>query len=243
MRSTEKIEEKKINYTIEEIYFRDVLEAELNAQEMSDADFRRLVKNLKRDGALTSCPLLMRNEEGKLICISGHHRIKAALKADIEKGFCIVTGPLDESTRIRLQLSHNDIHGNPNDDIVAILTQKMEEFDISLIDTSNIEIEVKDSIEIKVDPPKFQYINICLMEESRDALVSLIMGMENSEQEKWILEKEQYDDVKDLLTYAFEKGFKTPGQAFGKFLEIVQQNLDQVKREKKKKTEEELETA
>lgn len=243
MRSENKIEQQKIDYQIEEVFFRDILEAELNAQEMNDADFRRLVNNLRKDGVLTSCPLLMRNEEGKLICVSGHHRIKAALKADIQKGFCIVTGPLDESTRIRLQLSHNDIHGTPNEDIVAILSMKLEEFDISLIDTSNIEIEAMEAIQYKVEPPQYRYINICLLEESRESLVEMIMAMENNNHENWIIEKPDYDKLQDLLTYAFEKGFKTPGQAFGKFLDIIKDNMELIKREKKKKTEKETETA
>jgi len=36
--------------------------------------------------------------------------------------------------------------------------------------------------------------------------------------------------VTDLLTLAFDKGFKSPGQAFGKFLEIIQENEDLIKR-------------
>ena len=77
--------QNKLEYEIKEIYFRDIQEAEINAQEMST-----VLKDWIRKTELTSAPLLCENENGKYICISGHHRIRAALKAGINKGVCII---------------------------------------------------------------------------------------------------------------------------------------------------------
>lgn len=231
MRTKSTIEKKQLAIRSEYVCFRDVEESPMNAQEMNEADFNRLVNNLKRDGVLTSAPLLM-NQDGKnkLMCISGHHRIKAAIKAGIEGSTCLIVEEVDESTRIRLQLSHNDIHGEPNQDILAILQQSLSEIDISLVDSTGIENQIKEAQSVSIDIPNFQYINVCLLDTSREKFVDMIMSLEKSDAINYIVEKQEYEKIKDLLTYAFEKGFKTPGQAFGKFLEIVEQHIEEVHR-------------
>lgn len=219
----------KIN--IEKVNFRDIEETELNAQEMSGQDFFRLRKNIKKDGCLTSAPLIMRQKgKNKYKCISGHHRIKAAIKENILKSYCMIIDEVDESTRIRLQIAHNDIHGTPNEDTVVILQNKLNDIDLTLIDIKGLDKIIKETEEIKYDIPEFRYINICLLEESRKSLVDIIENLGDLEDVKWLIEKPQYEQVVDLLTLAFEKGFKTPGQAFGKFLEIIQENKELIKK-------------
>ena len=72
---------KKLQITYKEIEIRFIRESEINPQIMTENDFRRLVKNIEKDGILTSAPLIMELKEDSYICISGHHRIKAAIKA------------------------------------------------------------------------------------------------------------------------------------------------------------------
>lgn len=226
-----KAEKRKLNIRAEYVLFRDIEESPLNAQEMKEGDFNRLVKNLTRDGILTSTPLLMEQSgKNKLMCISGHHRIKAAIKAGIEGAICLISEEVDESTRIRLQLAHNDIHGEPNKDIVIMLQQQLNDIDITLIDQSLVDAAISEANAIEMDVPNFQYINICLLDTSREKLVDMIMSLEKADALNWLIEKEQYEKVQDLLTYAFDKGFKSPGQAFGKFLEIIEENKDLIKR-------------
>lgn len=224
------IEVKKINVTSEVVNFRDIEETELNAQQMDRAIFNRLVKNLKRDGVLTSTPLIMKQENSsKFKCISGHHRIKAAIKAGILSAHCLIIDEVDESTRLRLQLSHNDIKGESDESILAKLQEKLNNIDIKLVD--NIEREAQDDLEsVEYDVPEFSYINICLIPESRDALVEMIMKLQDKEDENILIEKPEYDKIRDLLTMAFERGFKTPGQAFGKFLDIIKENKHLIER-------------
>lgn len=229
-RSRERIEKQSLEYEIKELNFRDIQETELNAQKMSESDFNRLVENIRRDGCLTSTPLVCVDENGKYTCISGHHRIRAAIKAGISSSNCIVLKNIDESTRIRLQLSHNDIHGESDKDIVSILANKLMDIDITLIDISGLEQIKKTSNEININVPKFQYINICLTDQSRNDLVDMIMSLEKSDAVNWLVTQEQFQDVRDLLTYAFSHNFKTPGQAFGKFLDIIKENKELIER-------------
>lgn len=227
-----KVERRQIDLVCEYVNFRDIEEAEINAQEMGQDDFQRLVRNLKKDGVLTSTPLVMRQEnKGKYRCVSGHHRIKAAIHANITGAYCLIMDQVDDSTRIRLQLAHNDIQGTPNRDIVAILRERLTSADIDLVDKTGIEEQLLQAREITYEIPHFSYINVCLLDESRKSLVEIIDGLTPTENsESWLIEKNQYEDVKDLLTIAFERGFKTPGQAFGKFMEIVKEHIGEVER-------------
>ena len=213
---------KKIKTRIEKIQFRKIREAELNAQQMTQSDFNRLVKNIKKDGCLTSAPLIMEDDK-EFICISGHHRIRAAIKAGLKEDFCIIIPKVDDSTRTRLQIAHNDIHGTPNSDIVSILSEKLDVEDIELINT--VDIEDYEDIRDVTEPPEYKYINLCLLDGSRNSLINLMID-KDEKAENFLIEKEQYSEIKELLSIAFEKGFKTPGQAFGRFLEVIKDNKD-----------------
>lgn len=212
---------------IEEINFREIKETEINAQEMDETTFKRLVKNIKKDECLTSTPLIMESNKG-YICISGHHRIRAAIKAGLTKAYCMIIKEVDYSTRMRLQLSHNDITGKPNEEILALIQSELTEEDIKYVD--EIEAKEKEASTIDYDIPTFQYINICLTSESREELIDMIMSLDKADGEKWLVNQDNYKDVEDLLSYAFEKGFRTPGQAFGKFLDIIKENKHLIER-------------
>jgi hypothetical protein len=226
-----KIETQQLNTSIEIVNFRDIEESELNAQEMNHSDFNRLVKNLKRDKVLTSAPLLMRQQgHEKYKCVSGHHRIRAAIKAGILEAYCIIIDEVDESTRVRLQLAHNDIHGTPNADIVKVLQEKLHNIDLTLVNLIDKDLAKDTDIEINVNIPTFRYINICLLENSRESLVDIIETLTSEEDVNYLIDVDTYNEITDLLTYAFAKGFKTAGQAFGKFLEIVLENKHLIER-------------
>ena len=90
--------------------------------------------------------------------------------------------------------------------------------------------KVQEANDVQVEIPNFQYINVCLLDTSRERLTELIMSLEKSDAINWLISNPEYEKVTDLLSYAFENGFKTPGQAFGKFLEIVEEHINEIKR-------------
>jgi hypothetical protein len=157
------------------------------------------------------------------MCISGHHRIKAAIKAGMFGSDCMIIPEVPESTRIRLQLAHNDIHGNPNEEVIAELQKQLNDIDLRLVDFKDIESRVQEAKNMDYSVPDFSYLQICLLTESRQALTDMIEFFDKSDSEKWLIEHPDYEKLKDLLTLAFKKGFKTPGRAFRKFLDIVEE--------------------
>lgn len=211
-----------------ELNIRDIQEAEINPQIMGEDDFKRLVKNIKKDGVLTSAPLVMRTGNNYR-CISGHHRIRAALKANIQNTVCAIIEETDISTRLRLQLVHNDIHGEPDPEIVKQLQSKITEEDLKLCDILTEQAKAENN-NIDVDVPQFKYVNICLLPETREGLVEL-MDFLNDDSEKYLIEKPEYEHLKDLLTTAFRGGYKTPGRAFRKFMDIIDEHKEEIGQE------------
>ena len=93
------------------------LEARKNARYMKGEQFNQLVENLRRDGVLTSLPLV--HEQ---LVLSGNHRVLAAIKAGIEEAEVVeILGPLEEARKLALQLSHNAITGQDDPSILALL--------------------------------------------------------------------------------------------------------------------------
>lgn len=127
---------------------------------------------------------------------------------------------------LRLQLTHNDIHGNPNEEILKILQKQLAEIDLSMVDLIDFESTMHEAKELRYSVPEFKYIQICLLEESNTALTDLIAQLGKSDSERWLIEHPEYDKMKDLLTTAFKAGFKTPGRAFRKFLDIIEANKE-----------------
>jgi hypothetical protein len=98
------------------------LEARKNARYMKGEQFNQLVDNLRRDGVLTSHPLV---HDG--VVLSGNHRVLAAMKAGIEEAEVIeIVGPLPDARKLALQLSHNAIAGQDDPSLLATLYAELD---------------------------------------------------------------------------------------------------------------------
>lgn len=83
-----------------------------NARYMEDEMYRRLVANIRRDGALTSVPFCAETSPGKYKVLSGNHRVQAAKDAGLTEVLIVYTDEkMTEAEMISRQLSHNAIEG------------------------------------------------------------------------------------------------------------------------------------
>ena len=199
-------------------------ESPINAHFESQEEFTRLVKNLRKDGTLTSAVLLMEQPDKKYMCISGHHRIKAALKAGISQVPAVIIPPVLESKRIALQLSHNDIQGADDPDILSQMVERLEKEDLEAVDPESLSIEQRKELEkIEYEVAHYHYVNICFLPETVMDFEAMIddLGGEDEDLSNYLIPGEDYEKVKELLTMAHRAGFKTPGQAFRHFLDIA----------------------
>lgn len=139
----------------------------VNARYMKGREYRQLVSNLKRDGALTSVPLVARAGE-QLEILSGHHRVQAAREAGIEEASVIeITSPLSEEQRTALQLSHNAIVG---DDDLAVLETMYRALQLEWKEYSGLTDEAFDLKEVDVNAlsigtPDYQELRILFLPE------------------------------------------------------------------------------
>ena len=96
---------------------RDLKLLEKNARYMTPQEFALLVDNIKRDGKLTSTPVVYRGE-----VLSGNHRVRAAIKAGIEEADVIdILSELSEERRLAIQLSQNAINGKDDETLLKAI--------------------------------------------------------------------------------------------------------------------------
>lgn len=101
----------------------DCIPQEINARFMDQQMMKRLTDNIARDGHLESTPLVCHSPDtpGKYGIISGHHRIEAAVKANVRWIIVMVITVADLDELRAKQLSHNAIEGEDDE----VILQKM----------------------------------------------------------------------------------------------------------------------
>lgn len=109
----------------------DLRERDVNAQILSPRHMDRLTENIRQRGQVESLPYISwPNREGPLVILSGHHRFRAARSAELEVIPCLVdTMPMTESQRMARQIAHNEIHGAPDEAILAQMVAAIDNVD------------------------------------------------------------------------------------------------------------------
>lgn len=132
---------------------------------MSGAQFNLLVANIKRDGCLTSFPLVHR-VDGALQVVSGNHRVQAAMKAGLIEGDAIeITSPLTREQFVALQLSHNAIVGKDDPNILKSL---YDELDFGWKEYSGLtddafKVEDLDTSVLRVEAPFYEELTVSFL--------------------------------------------------------------------------------
>lgn len=93
------------------VNIEQIIEQDLNARAMSKSAFLQLSENIKKRGAFESLPLCAITDKG-LELISGHHRVRAARKAEVQEVWVLVdVTDIGRSNLLSKQLSHNSLQG------------------------------------------------------------------------------------------------------------------------------------
>lgn len=115
-------------------------EAEMNANEMSSEDFLALCDNIGKSG-LSSVPCCYRKADGRFVMISGHHRLRACKKLRY-RALGILwcdESELSKDEIIAIQLSHNSLHGQDNQNILKKLFEQIQSIDFKKFAHINID--------------------------------------------------------------------------------------------------------
>jgi len=117
---------QKIPFEIIHVDPRELTLLKKNARYMEKTEYDRLVDNIKRDGCLTSSPLVHFEEDWTMLVLSGNHRTMASIDAGLKEIPIILTWGLSADHKKALQLSHNAIAGKDNQEILKQLYLEIE---------------------------------------------------------------------------------------------------------------------
>lgn len=109
----------------------DLREQDVNAQQMKPRHFERLTENVRARGALESLPYCSRpGDEGPTFIVSGHHRVRAARAAGLQMIPVIIdVQDLTRSEVVAKQIAHNELHGEPDEEILLRLLREIDNVD------------------------------------------------------------------------------------------------------------------
>lgn len=100
---------------------------EKNARYMTHEMFANLVKNISKDGGLTSVPFCLKRKDGTYLVLSGNHRVAAAIEAGIKEILVLYTDrEMSRAEQVSIQLSHNAIEGKDDLNILKSLWDEID---------------------------------------------------------------------------------------------------------------------
>ncbi|WP_406303751.1 ParB N-terminal domain-containing protein [Streptomyces sp. NBC_00885] len=180
---------------------------DVNARFLPHEQFRRLVANIKRDGHLTSTPLVWNDtESGRRIVLSGNHRTLAAIEAGLSTIWWMqIDELLPRQRQIALQLSHNAIVGQDDPAILKELYDELESVEwrqYTGLDDKTLEllekVDVSSLGEANLDFASVQLMFLPDELERAEAAFDAARATGSADQ-RWVAALEQYEPVLDAL--------------------------------------------
>lgn len=202
---------------------------------MTQEQYRRLVENIKRDGCLTSTPLVCLVGEDRLV-LSGNHRVRAAIDAGLESiPILFVEGDLTKQRRIAVQLAHNAIAGQDDVAILAQLWADLEDVDWKAY--AGLDDEVLAQLE-RVTPASISEFNLDHrvlgflflpheMEGVDKAFDAAIKDLRPGE--LWLADLREFDRVLDALEQVEKRvGVRNRAVALRLILDVFERHADEL---------------
>lgn len=225
----------------------DCVPLEKNAHFMDKNILDRLTANIAEDGFLSQLPFGMkRNEDGKYLILSGNHRLKASIKANLEYILILYIDEVDKDTQLAYQLSHNALVGKDDVQMLKEIFSEMNDIskkefsglnDMKFVDVSKINLPSINDGDIELTEMKFQFI------ESRSNNIKEVLS---------ILEDMELDEHSTIIVGSFESYIKTmqavkerfdiksKSVAFSKMIDICSAYIEALK-EQDAETQKEIE--
>jgi len=213
----------------EEIDFLDK-----NARFMTKEQFASLTRNIKTDGGMTSIPLCYKQENGRLLVLSGNHRIKAAIEAgNREFLVLLIDKQLTKQQQIAIQLSHNAIEGQDDEQILKELWQEIDDLEASIYSGLSTELIEKlnstDFATISEERVLFKEITLLFLPEEIEEMKAICEGIIESAKDKQILAGRitEYDDIlQGIIETKSEQKIINSTLAFFAMSQVIREYLE-----------------
>lgn len=186
---------------------RQLTRLEVNARFMAYEEYQQLVANIRRDGCLTSVPLIYGGgeyAEGAELIVSGNHRCDAAVDAGLEQVDCIlIDSPQARDELIARQLSHNAIAGQDDPATLKQLYDQIEDIDwraYAGLDDQELELLSQVSMENLGEPDlNFQTIQLVFLPPELDAAKKALETARSFTDGGWLAAYRDYEPTLDAL--------------------------------------------
>lgn len=220
---------------------------DLNARYMRHEVFQRLVENIRRDGGLTgNTPFAWRLHDdttGEPVdpetyeVLSGNHRVKAAIAAEIDMIDVTVTDDYLPTVRRRaIQLSHNALAGEDDPAVLRTIYESIGDVELRLytgLDDKALnlltDISVSALSEAGLD---FQTIGVTFLPHERDAVEDAwtqARKVLSDADGYWLARWDDYDRLMDALEAAGQAyGVKNTATALMVVLDIFWRHVDEL---------------
>jgi len=213
-----------------------------NARFMPRRQFNRLVENIRRDGTLTSAPLIGQVEgDERWYVISGNHRVEAAIAAGLLEADCVVVdGAIDQKRFVALQLSHNAIEG---EDDPATLKRLYDMLDLDLKEYFGLTDDRfdMDALNVKTLPSAtLGYLDVVFsfLSDEADAVAEFIARAERHAKKAtpiYLADYRDFDQFIDTLTAVKKhRNIKNSALALRSLCDLAMRSLEDEIREGEK---------
>ncbi|WP_330983627.1 MULTISPECIES: ParB N-terminal domain-containing protein [Enterobacterales] len=174
-----------IKTAIRQAVLADLKPLEKNAHYMEPAEFDLLVANIRRDGELTSLPVVYRGT-----VLSGNHRREAAMKAGLVEAFIIdIISELTEDEQLAIQLSHNAIKGKDDSNILLELYASIQSLDLKIYSGLTDDDFKIDDVEVQTlsfAQPAYEDLVIAFLPEERNLFIEALEKVGKKAKERLI---------------------------------------------------------
>ncbi|MET8609788.1 ParB/Srx family N-terminal domain-containing protein [Streptomyces misionensis] len=176
----------------EDLYIRwvdvaSLREQDINAQVMQPRHFERLTGNIRKRGMVESLPYCHQpGGTGPIEVISGHHRSRAARAAGLQQIPAIIdTRVMRRSEVIAKQIAHNELHGDPDKDVLAQLVSMIDNVDDLIatgLDEDQLPTVEPDDTKLAIPHGEFDWRSATLMflphqmEDFKEAITAIANG-------------------------------------------------------------------
>ncbi len=153
-----------------------------NAHYMPTKLYKRLVENVRHDGNLSSLPFCWRDADGKLVVLSGNHRVDAARDAGVERILVLYTdATLSRSEQIAVQLAHNAIVGADNKQTLRELWDEILELEFKQytgLDETTLETVDAGSLDkLRAQQLPLEMVQLLFLPEEVERVQAVIDGL------------------------------------------------------------------
>lgn len=213
---------------------RELKLLELNARYMKHEEFMRLVDNVKHDGKLTSVPFCCLEDDGKYLVLSGNHRVQASISAGLETIEVMVTDDkLNDQQKMAIQLSHNQIAGQDDPEILKQIYEKITDIDMKVytgLDDKTLDLMLKESASSFSEASlEYETIMITFLPDELKKAKEVIdlVNYKSGKGEKWFARYKEYDRWLDGIEEAGASyGVKNVATSLDIVLSIFERHLD-----------------